>query len=80
MNQNITYSTWLDCQAILEDDPNTVSTTNLAGIFSNNAPFGTYPLQLDLPNLSSNATNLILLIGITDNYNLNINNLKIIFN
>ena len=80
VNENITYSSWLDCQAILENDPNNVSITNKAGVYSNNSPFGTYPLPLELPNLSSNATNLILLVGITNNYNLNINNLNITFN
>ena len=78
--QYMTYSGWLDCQSILSGNPNYVSSTNLAGIFSNNSPFGTYPLPLTLPNLSSKATNLILLIGISNGYNFNINNLNINFN
>ena len=76
----MTYSGWLDCQSILSGNPNYVSSTNLAGIFSNNSPFGTYPLPLILPNLSSKATNLILLVGISSGYNFNINNLNINFN
>ena len=78
--QYMTYSSWLDCQSILSGNPNYVSSTNLAGIFSNNSPFGTYPLPLTLPNLSSKATNLILLVGIGNGYNFNINNLNINFN
>ena len=79
--QNILYSKWFDCLSVLNtglSDSQRV-TTNKSGVYNNNISYGTYPLDLILPYLSSYASNLILLVGLYD-YDLNINDLTITFN